>query len=416
MEQSGQVDVQKLAYECSKKGICPQDAIWTLIANKSGDVQKHAADLKTEWKRREFLQINEELRSRLLAGEDPETALAAADAQRDIIGSGAEDKNQTRVAMCNSFLDHLLKAKKGELPTGYTTGLASLDRLTGGIGIPGRYRVWAARPGMGKSTMMQRAAEAAASAKCPTLVIMLEMLFNQAAEKYVQKRTGVSRSDLQQGKFTDDEYKGINAAIEELHDLPIYFEDATNDIGRIVGKIRQYVRKYGVKLVFIDYLQLVEDRSRNWGTSKHLEVEQISRNLAILCQTEQIDIIVLSQLSRAVETRGGDKRPQLSDLRHTGAIEQDAGQVLFFYCPDYYQILEDEEGQSLKGVVACIQAKDRYSGIRNTAFAVYRKRYDDYIDAGFGKVERSADDPPETPYNPNISPPPKADDSDDIPF
>lgn len=414
----GSTNASTIAYECEKKSICPKDAIWSIVASISGDVKEHCVNLQKEWLRRQEINLHETALSELLAGEDPVDVILKEDSEREMINGFSGDKNQTRVELCNTYLDYVIAAKNGTLPTGYTTGLSSLDRLTGGVGVAGRFRVWAARPGMGKSTITLRVATAAANAGCPTALFMLEMIFNQVAEKYVQSRTGISRVDLQDGKITDSELKGINSAIEDLHDLPIYVEDSISDINRIVNKIRQYVRRYGVKLVIIDYLQLVQDNSQKWGNAKHLEVENISRKMALLCQTEQIDIIALSQLSRAVETRGGDKRPMMSDLRHSGAVEQDAGQILFFYRPDYYDIKEDHEGESLLGMVEFIQAKDRYRGNVNSCFGLYRQKYDDYLDAGFGKFKRQEgyEEPEQPNYNPHIAAPQRDDNGDDIPF
>ena len=412
LNETGSTNAQTIAYECSKKGICDKDDIWSLVANVAGDIKEHCTSLRIEWLRGQEIALHEIALAELTAGEDPLDVVLREEAEREVLNGFTADKNQTRVDLCNSYLDYVIGAKEGTLPTGYPTGLSSLDRLTGGVGVPGRFRVWAARPGMGKSTITIRVATSAARAKCPVVLFMLEMIFNQVAEKYVQAETGISRTDLQDGKITDSELVQINEAVESLHDLPVYIEEVS-DVNRIVNKIRQYVRKYGVKLVVIDYLQLVQDNSQRWGNAKHLEVENISRKLALLCQTEQIDIIALSQLSRAVETRGGDKRPMMSDLRHSGAIEQDAGQVLFFYRPDYYNILEDAEGERLDGCVEFIQAKDRYRGNINSAFALYNPKYDNYKDAGFAKFERPDGMQPE-PYETKVAA--KANTNEDVPF
>jgi len=417
LNETGSTNAQSVAHECKKLGLCSTTDVYNLLANVTGDVKEHCTGLRREWLRGQEISLHEKALAELLAGNDPTDVVLNEDAEREVINGFTGDKNQSRVQMCNGYLDYVIAAKNGTLPTGFTTGLQSLDKLTGGVGVSGRFRVWAARPGMGKSTIALRVATAAAEANCPVALFMLEMIFNQVAEKYVQGKTGISRNDLQDGKITDNDLHKINAAIEDLHDLPIYVEDSINDVNRIVNKIRQYVRKYGVKLVIIDYLQLVRDNSTRWGTSKHLEVEEISGKLARLCQTEKIDIIALSQLSRDVEKRGGDKRPMMSDLRNSGAIEQDAGQILFFYRADYYQILEDHEGQSLLGMVEFIQAKDRYRGNINSAFAAYQADRDSYQDAGYGVFNRPEDyeEPEEKPYNANITGAAKSDESD-IPF
>ena len=133
---------------------------------------------------------------------------------------------------------------------------------------------------------------------------------------------------------------------------------STTGIGR--AKARRLASQHKIKLVVIDYLQLMTSGVSQKGGNREQEISTISRNLKALAKELNVPVIALSQLSRAVETRGGSKRPILSDLRESGAIEQDADIVSFIYRPEYYQILEDEEGQSLKGVADLIVAKNRH--------------------------------------------------------
>lgn len=410
IEQTGTADAQTLAYECKRAGICDKQEVYSLIGAMVQDrFEDHAATLRKEWIRREEIGIHQEVLSKLQAGEDVATSLRQADAEREVIHGFADDKHKSRVRQAGDFLDTMHKRQRGELPTGYKIGVPAFDNLSGGLGIPNRIRILAARPGMGKSTFLYQCATAAAKAGCPTVIFSLETLFGQMMETICQQRTGIPRSCMQrQDGLNEAQLRGIQSTVEWYYDLPLFVEDSTDEFGQVCNKIRQYVRKYGVKLVFIDYLQLIQDRTQR-HYSKTLEVEAITRGLTVLALQEGIDIICLSQLSRAVETRGGDKRPMMSDLRHSGSIEQDAGQIWFLYRPDYYGILEDEEGQSLKGALDVIQAKDRYAGKIGEVRMWYNAKYNFYQP---GESDEEVAPPA---YNPNVKPT-KPNTNDRIPF
>ena len=177
--------------------------------------------------------------------------------------------------------------------------------------------------------------------------------------------------------------------------------------------------QHDIQMVIIDYLQLMSGGTDNQKGNREQEISSISRSLKGLAKELNVPVIALSQLSRAVETRGGTKRPQLSDLRESGAIEQDADIVSFIYRPEYYQILEDEEGQSLKGVAEIIVAKHR-----NGALSTVKLRFIDQY-AKFSNLDdpNFADFPEDAFANPVdaaaatiITRPSKMNDDEDIPF
>ena len=145
-----------------------------------------------------------------------------------------------------------------------------------------------------------------------------------------------------------------------IRDRPIFIDDTPGiNIFELRAKCRRLKMQHDIQMVIIDYLQLMTGGSDNKNGNREQEISSISRGLKSLAKELNVPVIALSQLSRAVETRGGTKRPQLSDLRESGAIEQDADIVSFIYRPEYYQIMEDEEGQSLKGIAEVIIAKHR---------------------------------------------------------
>lgn len=166
---------------------------------------------------------------------------------------------------------------------------------------------------------------------------------------------------MRNGKLEDYEWQQMHTAIEKLSEAPIFIDDTPGiNIFELRAKARRLKMQHDIQMVIIDYLQLMSGGGDNQKGNREQEVSAISRALKGLAKELQVPVIALSQLSRAVETRGGTKRPQLSDLRESGSIEQDADMVGFIYRPEYYQILEDEEGNSLKGIGELIIAKNRH--------------------------------------------------------
>jgi len=396
---------------CAKKGICEKDEIYSLVANAIPDqAEEHAATIYEEFLRRQEIMIHEKTLQRLNTGDSVTQTIQDAEAERETVHQFSDDKDKSRVDRCNSFYDELSKARRGEKPRGASTGLPNVDRYIGGIGIGGRFSIWAGRPGMGKSTFAWTAAMALADQSVPVCFIPLEMTTDEMLSKYVQAQTKISRGDMIEGRLTDNDMIQIHSALARFHDLPIYIEENATLWGQIKNKIRQYKRKYGVRVFFIDYLQLIEERSQR-HQNKTLEVEAITRGMVLTAKREGVDIVCLSQLSRECEKRG-NKRPIMSDLRHSGGIEQDAGQVLFFYRDEYYGIMEDHEGRSTKGVTEVIVAKNRYlSSSTGTALVGYNIPRDCF--APLDEEEEATRIQPD--YNPHIEPERKNTD-DDIPF
>ncbi len=187
----------------------------------------------------------------------------------------------------------------------------------------------------------------------------LEMSNVQLVQRLISMEAEIPGSKLRNGQLEDYEWQQLNSAIEKLSDAPIFIDDTPGiNVFELRAKCRRLKMQHDIQMVIIDYLQLMTGGSEQKG-NREQEISMISRSLKGLAKELNVPVIALSQLSRAVETRGGAKRPQLSDLRESGAIEQDADIVSFIYRPEYYQILEDEEGNSLKNVGEIIIAKHR---------------------------------------------------------
>lgn len=248
---------------------------------------------------------------------------------------------------------------KEEGLTGVPTGFVGLDQLTSGW-QPSDLIIIAARPGMGKTAFtMAVARNAAIEFNKGVAFFSLEMSSLQLVNRLISMETEIPSEKLRKGQLEDYEWQQLHAQVDKLSNVPLFIDDTPGiSIFELRAKCRRLKMQHDIQMVVVDYLQLMTGGGDNNG-NREQEISMISRGLKGLAKELSVPVIALSQLSRAVETRGGSKRPQLSDLRESGAIEQDADIVSFIYRPEYYQILEDEEGNSLKGIGEIIVAKHR---------------------------------------------------------
>ncbi len=263
-------------------------------------------------------------------------------------------------AQVMKMLDELKNKKDGL--TGIPTGFTALDRLTSGWQRSDLIIV-AARPGMGKTSfVLALARNAAMEFQKPVAIFSLEMSGVQLVQRLLSMEARIESQKMRSGRLEEQEWKLLHDAIEKISEAPIIIDDTPGiNIFELRAKCRRMKAQHGIELVVIDYLQLMSGTGEsNRNTNREQEISNISRSLKGLAKELDIPVIALSQLSRAVEVRGGDKRPQLSDLRESGAIEQDADMVAFIYRPEYYKIDQSPEGESLKGVAEIIIAKHRH--------------------------------------------------------
>jgi len=257
---------------------------------------------------------------------------------------------------------------KTEDISGVPSGFSSLDRVTYGW-QPTDLIILAARPSVGKTALaLNLARNAALSPIKPTPVAFfsLEMSAAQLVQRILSAESEIALEKIARGKLEDYEYQQLHTkGIKKLEQAPIYIDDtAALNIFEFRAKARRLVNKHHVGLIIIDYLQLMSGVSDR-GANREQEISNISRNLKALAKELNIPIIALSQLSRAVETRKESKMPQLSDLRESGAIEQDADMVIFIYRPEYYETLTNEDGESTKGETHIKIAKHRNGSLEN---------------------------------------------------
>lgn len=255
----------------------------------------------------------------------------------------------------------IYNARNEQGMTGITTGNIDKDRVYGGR-QGGDLIIKAGRPAMGKTADALCEALAAAEAGKNVLFFSLEMPTRQLVSRLVNVSSGVPNWKTKTGKLTEFDQKNIELAIGRLENLPLHIVDDAYKLRDIVTVCMRVKQKKQLDIVFVDYIQLVEGVKDG---NREQEVSSISRKLKLIAKELNVPVIALSQLSRSVETRGGDKRPQLSDLRESGAIEQDADIVEFLYRPEYYGITEYDDGTHTAGIGELIVAKHRNGSLAN---------------------------------------------------
>jgi replicative DNA helicase len=241
-------------------------------------------------------------------------------------------------------IDKIHKDKDKGAIRGVPTGFKDLDHVTSGFQNSDLI-ILAARPSMGKTSFALNLAEnAAIDYKIPVAVFSLEMSKDQLVDRLLSSQAGVDSWKLRTGNLTDDDFPKIGYAMGVLSEASIYIDDsAAGNVMEIRAKARRLQMEHGLGLIIIDYLQLMSGHSKNSEGNRVQEISEISRGLKGLARELNVPVIALSQLSRAVEHRD-DKRPQLSDLRESGSIEQDADIVVFLYRDEYYHPETERKG------------------------------------------------------------------------
>lgn len=243
------------------------------------------------------------------------------------------------------------------IPTGFT----DLDRMMRGLPL-GELIVLGARPAMGKTAFLVSLMANLVPFKIPIAYFSVENSAQQILLRLLSNFTQLPFHNIVSKELTPEQIEEIVSKTQLVKEANITIEDNCFSIDDIIAQTDYLVKEKGVKLILIDYLQLIRVKSRR-ENNREADIAKVCRELKGLARKYNIVVVVNSQLSRAVETRGGDKKPMLSDLRESGAIEQDADKVLFLYRAEYYNITEDEVGNPTEGIAEIIVAKDRQGGI-----------------------------------------------------
>jgi replicative DNA helicase len=279
-------------------------------------------------------------------------------------------KNNTRINSDMSSIKDIItmsvkkmesSAKNADGISGIPTGYPKLDDVTSGF-QNGTLITIAGRPAMGKSSFaLSLAKNITVDYETPTLFLSLEMSSTQLVNRLISNVCEISATKLLNGRMNDTEWKQLEKGIEVLLNKPLFIDDtAFLNIDKISDITRRNVKENGIKLVIIDYLQLIST-TNDQNRTRHDELAEIVRVLKRLARELDIPIIILSQLNRGVTIREGleGKRPQLSDLRECGAIEDDSDLIIFVHRPEYYHIYQDDSGRDLHGMAQIIVAKQR---------------------------------------------------------
>jgi replicative DNA helicase len=372
-QQSQPIDILTVTEELRKRGeleIIGGAYYISLLTNRvasSANIQFHARVIAQKHILRELIRISSET-ARDAYEESADVFELLDKAEKDLfsVAQGNIRKNWDSMSdIIKVAIEQIEAAKKNQDGvSGVPSGFTDLDRITAGWQKSDMVII-AARPGMGKTAfVLSMARNIAVDFQRPVAVFSLEMSSTQLVNRLISSETGIPAEKLRKGNLEDYEFEQLHARIKKLTKAPIYLDDTPAlSIFELRAKARRLKAKHNIEIIIIDYLQLMSagaDRG-----NREQEISNISRAIKTIAKELDIPIIALSQLSRAVETRGGDKRPMLSDLRESGAIEQDADLVAFIYRAEYYKIMVDADNNPTDGIGEIIIAKHRNGALDN---------------------------------------------------
>ncbi|MBR4312757.1 MAG: replicative DNA helicase [Bacteroidaceae bacterium] len=336
--------------------------------NSSAHIEYHARIIAQKYLARELITFTSGIQTKAFdETEDVDDLMQEAESKLFAISQQNMKKDYTQINPVIEEAYEMLKkaASRTSGLSGLSTGFYELDKYTSGWQNSDLIII-AARPAMGKTAfVLSMAKNIAVNNREPVALFSLEMSNVQLVNRLITNVCEISGEKLKSGQLAPYEWGQLDSNITILNDAPLYVDDTPSlSIFELRTKARRLVREHGVKLIIIDYLQLMNASGASFG-SRQEEVSTISRSLKGLAKELNIPIIALSQLNRGVESREGieGKRPQLSDLRESGAIEQDADIVCFIHRPEYYKIFQDEKGNDLHGVAELIIAKHRNGAV-----------------------------------------------------
>ena len=343
----------------------------TQKVSSSANIQEYARYIKGKYIKRRLIKMSNEVIED--AYNDEVVARNLLDEAEGKLFSISQGNTRTSESAHDLVLQAIKKIEelhnRKEEFSGVPSGFTQIDELTAGWQSTDLIIV-AARPAMGKTAFtLSMARNIAVDSKIPVAFFSLEMSSIQLITRLISSETGISSDKLRTGKLTEEDFERLTHKTQSLLEAPLYIDDTPSlSIFDLRAKARKMVSQHDVKIIFIDYLQLMTANASGKGVgNREQEISTISRNLKALAKELDLPIIALSQLSRNVESRLGHKRPQLSDLRESGAIEQDADIVTFLYRPEYYKLdtWDDPDASSTANQAEFIVAKHRNGGLDN---------------------------------------------------
>ena len=330
----------------------------------SANVEYHARIISQKYIQRELIRISSEtIKDAYDETTDVFDLLDKAEKDLFSVVEGNIRKNYDKMSnLLHQAIKQieLISQQEGGV-SGIPSGFTKLDRITSGFQRSDMI-IMAARPGMGKTAfVLTLARNTAVDFKKPVAVFSLEMSSLQLVNRLIASETEIPAEKLKKGNLERYEWEQLNSKINKLSEAPIFIDDTPAlSVFELRAKCRRLKQQHDIQMIIIDYLQLMTVGGESKSGNREQEISTISRSIKSIAKELDVPIIALSQLSRQVETRGGDKKPQLSDLRESGAIEQDADMVMFIYRPEYYKLDKDIDGNPLpSGYAEIIIAKHR---------------------------------------------------------
>jgi replicative DNA helicase len=391
-DRGGRIDRVSLADELMKQGQLESvDGLSYLISLDEGlpelaNLDGYIRIVKDKSILRKLIYNAQSVINRCLLGEEEPDAILAS-TEESLLKLG-EDRSRDQLSSpaaiiekfpggVGAFLDPSQRVR------GLSTGFAKFDEMTGGLN-GGELIILAARPSMGKTALALNIAQHVAThpkMRKPVAVFSLEMSSSSLLTRLLCSAARVDQHKFRAGYLNHEERRKLQVALADLTEAPLYLDDTAGvHLMDVHSKLRRMKAEHGLSLVVIDYLQLMSSRGRN--ENRNQEVSAISRGLKLMSKDLDVPFVVLSQLSRASETRPGDHKPQLSDLRDSGSIEQDADLVAFIYREEVYK----RDREDIKGLADLIIAKQRNGPIGNVPlrflgqFTRFENRAEDLAD------------------------------------
>ncbi len=327
----------------------------------SAHIEYHSRIVAQKYIQRELIRISSEIQNRAFDDSiDVDDLLDFSERELFNIAEGNIKRETAKInVLIKKAIERIEEAAKHEetlvgVPSGYT----KLDRLTSGW-QKSDLIIIAGRPSMGKTAFaLSMGRTIAVEHNRPIAFFSLEMSSVQLVNRLIVSETELPSNRIKNGNLDEHEWKQLDTKIKQLVEAPIYIDDSPAiSIFELRAKCRRLKLQHDIQIIFVDYLQLMTGPPNT--LSREQEVSSISRSLKSIAKELDIPIVALSQLNRSVEIRSGSKRPQLSDLRESGAIEQDADMVVFIHRPEKYGIFEDDDGNSLVGLAEILLSKNR---------------------------------------------------------
>lgn len=351
-------------------------------------IRRYAELVRERAVQRRLAQVATEIAETALSGSGKDSSQLLDEAESKIFQiaeSGArrdQGLQDIKPVLARVFerIDHLYHRDNPSDVTGVPTGFTDLDKMTAGL-QPGELVVIAGRPSMGKTALALNIAEhVAVDNGLPVAVFSMEMSGTQLAMRLLGSISKVDQHKMRTGRLNDEEWSKLSEAIGKLHDTPIYIDEsgALNAL-EVRARARRLKRQFSkLGLIVIDYLQLMSSSNPKAGENRATEISEISRSLKAMAKELDVPVIALSQLNRAVDQRP-DRRPVMSDLRESGAIEQDADVIMFIYREVVYKPDLPEEQRGVAEVIVGKQRNGPIGTVRLT-FRGQHTRFDNYLD------------------------------------